>query len=71
MSHEVYVIYRDGEPIKGKRSAYYTKGDARAAIKHLAKGAVMYWYLREHTEEYEAEVSRYTVVPYIAKEVSE
>lgn len=68
-THEVYVIYRDGEPIKGNRAAYYTKGDARAAVKHLAKYAVFNWH--RDAERYEAEISQYSIVPYIAKEVSE
>lgn len=67
--HKVYVIYRDGQPIKGKRAAYYTIGDASAAIKNLAKYAVFNWH--RDAERYEAEVSRYSIVPYIAKEVSE
>lgn len=68
MNHEVYVIYRDGEPFKGKRAAYYTKRDANSAITGYVKGAC--W--RDGSKEKLAqERQRYTAVPYIAKEASE
>lgn len=69
--HEVYVIYYDGEPIKGNRAAYHSQRDARTVITYLAKSEVPLSWREENAEKVEAERKRYTVVPYIAKEVSE
>lgn len=70
MIHEVYVIYYDGEPIKGNRAAYYTKGDANAAITKRANASVRYSWREENAEKVEVERKRYAVVPYVAKGVS-
>lgn len=71
MSHEVYVIYRDGEPIKGKRAAYYTKGDANAAITRFVNDSLYFYRHGEYVQKFEAERKRYDAVPYVAKGVSE
>lgn len=71
MSHEVYVIYRDGEPIKGNRAAYYTMRDANAAITKFVKDSVRFSWREENAEKIEEERKRYEVVPYVAKGVSE
>lgn len=70
-NHEVYVIYRDGEPFKGNRAAYYTSRDANAAITKHANASVRYSWREENAENVEAERKRYEVVPYVAKGVSE
>ncbi|MBJ6364177.1 hypothetical protein ACFOQM_23430 [Paenibacillus sp. GCM10012307] len=67
--HLVYVIYYDGAPIDhafGSRAAYLKEGTARAQIKRLAKNAAYrtHYYRRVTKEEIEAEISRFTVVPY-------
>ncbi|MFW5434327.1 hypothetical protein [Paenibacillus apiarius] len=68
-NHEVYVVYRDGQPISRSRVAYFSEGTAKAEITRRVKGAVG-WH-NENAKKVEAERRRYAVVPYIAKEVSE
>ncbi|MCY9532950.1 hypothetical protein M5X06_12795 [Paenibacillus alvei] len=70
-NHEVYVIYRDGEPFKGNRAAYYTKGNANAAIARFSKYSIPCYWRKENAEKIEEERKRYEVVPYVAKEVAE
>ncbi|MCM3784339.1 hypothetical protein M3231_15250 [Neobacillus mesonae] len=65
--HAVYVVYRDGKPFSTPRAAYYSRGDATAAVTRSVEAIVGYG---ARAEVKAAARARFSVEAYIIAEVN-